>query len=136
MWARLSWAGIAILTVAGCGSDDKGSSSSALCDDVRSKLGDCRIAIQGGLSCDEGATEQEKCDAQCIVDLKCTDLTDQTKQSAYLKCQIHCSGLGDDAFICDDLQAYVAATAVCDGAAQCADGSDEKNCGGSDAGTD
>lgn len=124
------------LLVVACGSDDGGGSGNQLCDDVRSKLDQCGIVILGGVPCDPGATEEQKCDARCITTVTCSDLVDATKASPYLACQIQCSGFGSDAFICDNLEYFIPRTSVCNGTPQCPDGSDENNCGTSDAGSD
>jgi len=112
-----------------CGGDDEsGSSSDKLCKEVDAKVAECNVTFGSG-SC-QADSALEKCLAQCVVDSPCASLTDDSAESAFVRCGFACQGATADWFICADGQRAIEPRGICDGNFDCGDGSDEASCAG------
>ncbi|HLV19531.1 MAG TPA: LDL receptor domain-containing protein [Polyangiaceae bacterium] len=106
-------------------SDDE-DSAPQVCEDLANKLRECNLATMA--RCNADTSEDLLCAAQCMVDADCAQLTGPVEDNSYYRCVVICSGGTPDSFLCADGAGFVPPAAVCDGTAQCPDGSDEAEC--------
>jgi hypothetical protein len=111
-----------------CSSSSEPSSGEKACQDLTAKLAQCHLMVAG--TCNPA----QACVVECAAQADCSQLT-ATPSGSYLACIASCSGAGPDDFICKDARAFIHKSAVCDGRAQCPDGSDEADCVSNDAGS-
>jgi hypothetical protein len=123
------WALIPLIVIA-CGSSDGPSSGEKACQDLAAKLAQCHL--MNAAACNPA----QACVVECAAQAECAQLTSPVPSGSYLSCVAACSGAGPDDFICKDARAFIPKGAVCDGRAQCPDGSDEADCTSTDAGAE
>jgi len=116
------------LAAGACGSDSDTGENTALCEDLNAKVTECRLNIDISGSCKTDVAKEILCAAKCAVKASCAEITGPAMSNAYYQCLAVCSGGSADDFICADGSAFLPQRGVCDGAAQCPDGSDEANC--------
>jgi hypothetical protein len=118
-----------VLVVGGCGNDDVGpTEAEKACQELEAKLQKC------GLTSGGTCNSQEPCVVKCALNAECAQISQRPPTGSYLDCIAVCSGAGPDDFICKDGTQFVRKPGVCDGQFHCRDGSDEENCGWTDAG--
>jgi hypothetical protein len=120
---KISLISVVLLLIAGCGSDTATSTGERACQDLQAKVAAC------GLNSAGGCNPEHACSAECAAHASCDQLKAGTPSGSYLSCVAACSGAGPGDFVCNDASGYVKQAGVCDGVAQCHDGSDERNCG-------
>jgi hypothetical protein len=117
------WIVLVLLCAVSCGSDDEKSDNEKLCDQGNAKARECGVGI-GGL-CDS------PCVVQCVINAQCDEIRGRPPNPFFV-CQASCQGVTDP-FFCENGHQFLPKSEVCNGAFQCLDGSDERNC--ADAGS-
>lgn len=114
---------VLLALAAACSSGSTQDDGQRPCQDLAAKLAQCKLSAQG--TCNSN----EPCAVECAARADCAQLTAAMPTGSYLACIAACSGAGPDDFICRDGKGFLNKAAVCDGRAQCPDGSDEADCG-------
>jgi hypothetical protein len=119
------------LATAACSSDshsNKNDGVAGVCEDVKAKVVECKLNVDTSGPCNANVDEVTVCSAKCAVKASCNEINGPPTGNAYYQCLAVCSGGSGDDFICADGTSFLAKAGVCDGVAQCPDGSDEASC--------
>lgn len=127
-WIKSFFACVMLAACSG-GGDSATTSGDQACKDLQAKLDECHLVARG--TCNTS----QPCAVECAAHADCTQLAAPAPSGSALSCIAACSGAGPTDFVCKDGSAFIAKAGVCDGRAQCHDGSDEAGCGTADAGT-
>lgn len=138
--ATLGWL-LAAFTVVACGDDESEETLDSTtgttlpyltdphepnCDGYKQRLRDCGILGEGPFTCSEPETELAVCVYECVARASCGILSDllcnKVRAFPLEECFVDCN-----AFQCNSGEP-VTSLFVCDGYADCADGSDENSC--------
>jgi Low-density lipoprotein receptor domain class A len=111
----------------GCGGDSSGGNAD-LCQKVKDKIAECHLNINTSGQCQSDPGEKVLCTSRCFANATCAEMALPATSNGYYRCIVACNGGGADDFICADGTASVKKQGVCDGTAQCPDGSDEASC--------
>jgi hypothetical protein len=137
---------LAALLLVACSTSDKtagdaeDTAGAQLCADLVDRLRECELLSAGEARCDVPEIERDRCLYACAIEASCddlwgsvcsdgdlVDLGNAVLSDATVACRSDCLQ-GAGRFACAD-GAEVSAGQQCDGQEQCADGSDERDCG-------
>jgi len=115
--------GLVVFLLSSCSDDDGGGASAA----IASRLRQCELVTDGKVAPSVADLALAECQATCQADATCEELsqlvcggqTSDRLQSCYADCLVR---------DCTDGQGTYLFVQICDGRAQCGDGSDERAC--------